>query len=384
MFDRRTLLVRTAQVIGATTLAPGMVLAKAPVDQRFVFIIMRGAADGLSIVAPLKDPHFEEVRGKFISDYQPSEQLDGFFTLHSSLRHTHTLYSKKEVLFAHAVASPYRERSHFDGQNILETGGEIPYKLKEGWMNRMLGLLGTPKPRALAIASTIPMALSGPNRVSSYAPSTLPQASDDVLHKMLALYQDDAELKALWGEALATRERVRDLGAEVDRGAARTGALTAALLAPNDGFRIAMIETGGWDTHALQQTRMTRNLANLDALLVSLQQGLGGAWSQTVVIVATEFGRTVQINGTSGTDHGTGAVAMVLGGSINGGRVLADWPGLAKSALFQGRDLRPTMRLDALIAGTVSGLYNLDPDQTFMTLYPSSKPVQISTNLVRS
>ncbi|HEY1607129.1 MAG TPA: DUF1501 domain-containing protein [Allosphingosinicella sp.] len=382
MIDRRFFLGSAAA--GAALLAaPGIAFARAATDRRFVFIIQRGAADGLSIVAPVGDPAFAGLRGAFVEDAQAGAKLDSFFTLHPALVETAKLYGTGEALFVHAVASPYRDRSHFDGQNVLETGATGAYRLKDGWMNRLLGLLPQGEARAIAVSPTVPMALRGARDVTSYAPSALPTPTDDLLARVGDLYASDPQLAPLWNDAMATRKLTGDLTGGGTNGAA-TGALAARLLAGAEGERVAFIETGGWDTHSGQRGRLATQLKGLDSLLAALKTGLGPDWSNTLVLVATEFGRTAAINGTGGTDHGTASVAMLLGGAVEGGRVAGDWPGLAPAALYQNRDLRPTTDLDALIANALGQHYGLDLGRTAAALFPEGKrPVPIE-GLVRA
>ena len=373
MYDRRSFI--GASVASALTLAlsPRMAFAKAETDKRFVFIIQRGAADGLGIVAPVGDPAFVGARGDLAADFATAAKLDSMFALHPELSVLGGLYTKKQALFAHAVASPYRDRSHFDGQNVLESGGTSAYQVKDGWLNRLLGVLPPTEAKAIAVSATVPLALRGRHDVSSYAPSGLPQASDDLMQRVTMLYQGDSQLHALWSEAMNTRQLTSDLAGGGGANAAATGALAARLLAPADGARIAMIETGGWDTHTQQRQRLAGQLKGLDAMIAALQTGLGPLWNDTMVLVATEFGRTVAINGTGGTDHGTGTAAMLIGGGVRGGRVLADWPGLRPAALFEARDLKPTMQLDAFIGGAVAGHFGVDPARTMAALFPETK-----------
>ncbi|RDE06671.1 DUF1501 domain-containing protein [Sphingomonas aracearum] len=373
MIDRRTLIRSGAAGLAALGLAPRLAFARAETDKRFVFIIQRGAADGLHTLAPVGDPAFASLRGDFAQDFASAPKLDATFALHPSLATVAELYGQKQALFAHAVASPYRDRSHFDGQNVLESGGASAYQLKDGWLNRMLGVLPSGEAKAIAVSATIPMAMRGRRDVSSYAPSALPQASDDLLSRVSLLYQGDSQLHGLWSEALETRQLTSDLAADNGRNAAATGALTARLLAPADGARIAMIETGGWDTHSGERGRLAAQLKGLDALVGALKSGMGPAWADTMVLVATEFGRTAAVNGTGGTDHGTASAAMLMGGGVRGGRVLADWPGVAPAQLYENRDLRPTTQLDAFIAGAVSSHFGVEPGRTMATLFPVSK-----------
>lgn len=384
MIDRRIFLGASAGLTAALGL-PRMALATASGDRRFVFIIQRGAADGLAIVAPTGDPAFAGIRGDFARDSAGGTKLDSMFTLHPALAETGKLYAAREALFVHAVASPYRERSHFDGQNILETGGARAYQRQDGWMNRLVGLLPPEEGKALALTATIPPALRGSNQVSSYAPSALPDASGELMRRVTMLYEGDAQLHALWNQAVETRAMAGDGagGGRRDNGAA-TGALAARLLSGDKGAHIAFIETEGWDTHANQRGALTRNLRNLDALLAALKGGLGAEWNKTLVVVATEFGRTAAPNGTGGTDHGTASAAMLLGGAVAGGRVIADWPGLTRSQLHEGRDLRPTRGLDALIAGALAQHYGLEPKRAMAILFPDARGVAVEEGLMRS
>lgn len=378
MFDRRKFIIGGAAGALSLGFAPRMAFAQAATNKLFVFIIQRGAADGLSTLAPVGDPAFVGIRGALAEDFGGSaaHKIDPMFALHPSLGGLAKFYQAKQALFAHAIASPYRDRSHFDGQNVLESGGNRAYARKDGWMNRMLGLLPSENARAIAVAATVPMALRGTREVASYAPSNLPDASDDLLQRVAMLYQGDAQLHGIWEQATATRLLAGDLAGDNGRNAAATGALAARLMMPDNGARIAMIETGGWDTHAGQRARIGAQLRGLDAMVGALQSGLGDAWGQTMVLVATEFGRTVAVNGTGGTDHGTGASAMLVGGAVKGGRILSDWPGLGQAALYEGRDLKPTMGLDVFIASAVAAHYGLDPARAMTALFPDSPEAQ--------
>jgi uncharacterized protein (DUF1501 family) len=378
--DRRLFLGSAAAAgIGLLT-APQVAVARAMTERRFVFIIQRGAADGLSIVPPVGDPAFAALRGTLTDT--GGTKLDSLFALHPALAETGRMYGAGEALFVHAVASPYRDRSHFDGQNVLETGGTAAYQLRDGWMNRLLGLLPQAEAKAIAVSATVPVALRGSREVGSYAPSNLPAASEDLLARVGELYRGDRQLAPLWAEAMATRKLTSDLGA--DRNAAATGALAARLLSGPEGDRIALIETGGWDTHSGQKGRLAAQLRGLDALLAALKAGLGPAWSDTLVLVATEFGRTAAPNGTNGTDHGTGAAAMLLGGAVKGGRVVSDWPGLRPAQLYEQRDLRPTQDLDALIASALAQHYALDPARVMAALFPHGAKAKPIEGLIRA
>lgn len=374
MLSRRSFIAAGGAASALATLgSPTIAFARAATDRRFVFIIQRGAADGLHIVAPTGDPAYAGLRGDFAQDLVQGTKLGSFFTLHPALPQTARIYGDRQALFVHAVASPYRDRSHFDGQNVLETGGSAAYRLRDGWVNRLLGLLPAGEAKALALSTTVPMALRGTHEVSSYAESQLPSPTDDLLARVSALYAGDQQLHGLWSAAMDTRMKAGDaMGAGGGQTGTATGALAAKMLS-GDGARIAMIETSGWDTHSGQRGRLNTQLRSLDQLLGSLKTGLGADWANTLVVVATEFGRTARPNGTGGTDHGQASVAMLLGGAVRGGTVIADWPGLSDAALYEGRDLKPTTDLDALIAGALAQHYRLEPARVMATLFPETR-----------
>ena len=377
--------------LGATALlaAPRILFAQAATERRFIFIVQRGAADGLNTVIPYAEPAYASARGALAIDGASALKLDGSFALHPSLAKLHALYGAGQASFFHAVASPYRDRSHFDGQNVLETGGNAPYQVKDGWMNRLLGVLPRGGKPAVAFSPGVPLALRGAAEVTSYAPSALPQANEDLMMRVEQLYANDGQLHALWSSALEARNMAGGMGGSVGGGANRQdtaamGRMAAGFLARSDGPRVAMIETDGWDTHSGQNARLAAQLRGLDNLVGGLQDGLGPVWAQTVVLVATEFGRTVAANGTGGTDHGTGAVAMLVGGAVQGGRIVADWPGLAPANLQDGRDLKPTMALDALVAAVCSESFGVDPDRLKRVLFPHGAPAKAFTKLLRA
>jgi uncharacterized protein (DUF1501 family) len=378
--DRRHFL-RALGATGAALVLPNMAFAKANTQQRLLVILQRGAADGLNTVIPYADPSYSTLRKSLAIDVSQAIKLDGMFALHPALKETAKLYSNGQAMLFHAVASPYRERSHFDGQNVLETGGLSPYQLKDGWMNRLLSLLPTPQNNAIAFSASTPMAMRGSMKVSTYAPSRLPEATDDLMLRVSKLYANDESLHIAWESAISTQQMAD--GSTKNNDAKSMGQLAGSFLAKEDGPRIAMIETGGWDTHNAQEGRLSRQLSALDSMVDALKTALGPTWQNTTVLVCTEFGRTAAVNGTQGTDHGTGAVAMLMGGGINGGRVVADWPGLKPADLYQGRDLNPTLSLDALIASVVSSNYNLEPAKVGKTLFPNSVNFKFINGLYR-
>lgn len=374
IINRREILIGSLGLGAASLALPRIAFAATPGSQRkMLFLLLRGAADGMGILAPVGDPHYERLRGELAQDYAGLPQIGGMFAFHPDLKHLSAMFAAGDLVASHAMATSYRERSHFDAQNLIENGGLHAYDLRDGWMNRLLQQMGGNAPRALGIAAAVPVALRGDFPVSSYAPSALPDADDALLARVGAMYMGDPQLHGVWEQALETREMAGDVQDKNLKNAQRAGELAARLMRGADGAGMAMMDLGGWDTHANQRGSLSRALKQLDTLLGAYKTGMGEAWSDTLVLVATEFGRTAKANGTAGTDHGTGSLALALGGAVNGGRVLADWPGLSDSALFERRDLRPTGSLEAFLAGASAEHFRLDPARAFSAMFPQRK-----------
>lgn len=372
--NRRALLTGSLALGASGLVLPRMAFAQGAGTRNLLFVLLRGAADGMAMLAPVGDPAFAALRGATLPDYEGAAQLGSFFAVHPALAEIGKAATAGEALFVHAAATAYRDRSHFDGQNLLETGGTAPYAAPDGWLNRLAGLIHasdrSQPVRALAIAPSVPLAMRGAAPVSNYAPSALPEPSEDLIARVSQLYGQDPELGSLWARALETRAMAADDGLRNLRDADATGQLAASLMHGDDGARIAMIELGGWDTHANQRGAFARSARQLDVLIAAYRTAMGAAWGETLVLVATEFGRTARMNGTGGTDHGTAGAALVMGGSVRGGRVIADWPGLARHQLFETRDLAPTTALESVLAGAVAEHFGLDPAGVMTRLFP--------------
>jgi uncharacterized protein (DUF1501 family) len=356
LLNRRSLLRAGAASIGAWA-SLSLAASGTAGANRFVLVLLRGGLDGLYAVPAIGDPDFAAARGALGQYPEPPRPLGGPFALHPLLSRLHASYAEREMIVVHAVAWPYRERSHFDAQQALESGGARPHELASGWLNRALGGTGT---KGLALSAAIPLVLRGPATVDSWSPSVLPDPSADLVARIERLYVDDPALATALGRARALRS---DAGAMAEMGGTmadgRGGNFVALaqraaeFLALPSGPQVAVLELGGWDSHANQANpngAISNRLRTLDAGIAALRETLQakGVWGRTVVAIVTEFGREVAMNGTQGTDHGTGGAAFVLGGPVKGGRVIADWPGLAKQDRFEGRDLRATTDLRAL------------------------------------
>ena len=389
MTTRRCVLAGGATL---TLLAPFAHLsAAANRDSRFVLVILRGGLDGLAAVPPYAEPAYAQLRGSLALS-KPGAQdgvldLDGTFGLHPALTNLHAMYRAREALVLHAAATPYRERSHFDAQNVLEAGGTTPNAGGGGWMNRALAALDSAGDArdAVALADSVPLVLRGELAVTSWAPSQLPETDDDTLARVRRLYEAaDPQLAASLNGALEAREIAGDaadarMGGRGGQAIAPLASAAARFLSTPDGPRVAVLDAGGWDTHANQgaaQGPLAQRLRAVDAGLQMLKTELGANWRDTTVLVVTEFGRTVAVNGTRGTDHGTAGCAFLVGGAVAGGRVIADWPGLATRDLHEGRDLRATTDLRALFKGVLHERFGVSESALARTVFPSSDAVE--------
>lgn len=396
---RQTLkgLAASAAVVPLLGLRPGLTFAAAPTEKRLAVVILRGAMDSLAAVAPYGDASYEKARGG-LALHRPGEadgalDLDGFFALHPSLAPIMPMWRKGELMIAHAVGIPYRARSHFDGQNILENGTETAHSTPDGWLNRAIVTLGdTDRRLGLAIGPVVPLMLRGAAPVATYAPTGMPEPRDEFLSRVRMLYQTDAALHNALEEGVQSQDfSDRVLGgarAQRQGDQLRENFVAAAkLLAHADGPRIGVIETEGWDTHAGQGIEGGR-LANLfDGLakgFAAMPGAMGRAWDQTAVIAVTEFGRTVAMNGTGGTDHGTGGLAFIFGGAVRGGRVETNWPGLAQGQLLDERDLMPVTDLRSVFKGLLRDHLGVDERDIETSVFPASTAAKPAEGLIRT
>lgn len=328
---------------------------------RLVVVMLRGALDGLAAVPVPGDPDWAALRGE--SGGEAPLPLDGPFALHPRLAGLHGWYREGSLLVLHATASPYRERSHFDAQQLLESGSTRPFEFSTGWLGRAMDAAGQ---RGVALGPAMPVALRGAERATTWAPTREAPADEDLLMRMARLYEGDPALAAPFARA---REQAGGLPPGMATGAgggrrdgnafAERARQAGTFLASEDGPTVAWLEADGWDTHIQQTARLNRLLPALDQGLLALREALGPRWAATTVLVMTEFGRSAVPNGSGGTDHGTGGVAFLAGGAVAGGRVLGDWPGLGRAALLDRRDLRPTTDIRRLIGPVLARQFGL-------------------------
>jgi uncharacterized protein (DUF1501 family) len=394
--SRRALLLGGA-AFAAWAYVPKFARAADTRDPRLIVVILRGALDGLATVAPLSDPDYAGLHGAIALQADgphAAPMLDSFFALHPSMPEFARMYRDKQAAVVHAVATPYRDRSHFDGQDVLESGFPGPGRVQSGWLNRAVEALprGERVASALAIGPTTPLVLRGAAPTVGWAPVSLPQAEDDTAMRLVDLYTHrDPALSAALSQGLQL-EKVA-LGDDMKRkpggnaaAAMRQVARGAAkLMAADDGPRIAALAFDGWDTHANEGGpvgRLAMLLSGLDGALAEFESGLGTHWRDTAIVVATEFGRTARINGTEGTDHGTGTIALLAGGAVKGGRVITDWPSLKAASLYQNRDLAATTDLRAVIKGVLADHLGLSERVLALSVFPDSAAVKPMKGLI--
>jgi uncharacterized protein (DUF1501 family) len=369
-----------------------LALAAAPTQGRLVVILMRGALDGMAAVVPYGDPGLAGLRAELMPGAVGTEggmlDLGGFYGLHPAMTQAHALFQAGELLPVHAIAGHYRSRSHFEAQDYMESGAD--HRMTSGWLNRaVLAMAKPPGPEAaLAVGMTTPLLMRGPAEIGSWAPPSFSQPDPDLYARIAAMNEADP----VTGPAITEGMRDRGFSSAALTDVAKPknayafpalAGMAGKLLAAADGPRVAALELGGWDTHAGQMRRLDGPLRQLDAGLAALKANLGDAWPQTAVLVMTEFGRTARMNGTKGTDHGTGTVAFVAGGRVTGGRVLANWPGLGPDHLLEQRDLQPTMDLRSVAKGLLLSHLSLPP-AALGSVFPDSDGAAPTAGLLRA
>ncbi|HXA35040.1 MAG TPA: DUF1501 domain-containing protein [Steroidobacteraceae bacterium] len=400
---RRCFLMGTG-ALAASVALPRVLFAHAGGDARLVVVILRGALDGLAAVPPHADPHYASLHRELAiaapGVAEGALALDGTFGLHPSFAFLHQRYLAGEVVVFNAVASPYRDRSHFDGQFVLENGLTKPLGSADGWLNRALAALprGTAHSgeRAVAIGLNVPLILRGDAPVFSKSPQSAPEVDEELLARLSDLYSKDDWFSARLTEAVQTEKfagedaNAREAAAVKIAGPDRVGGaarMAATLMRAQGGPEVAVLEAGGWDTHANQggaKGALAQRLAGLDNALRTLADELGPLWARTAVLVATEFGRTAAMNGTRGTDHGTGGCAFLAGGAVRGGRVIADWPGLSRTALLDNRDLRPTLDLRSVFKAVLDEHMHVDAKNLATRIFPDSGGARPLQGLMRA
>jgi uncharacterized protein (DUF1501 family) len=397
VLTRRQFLANTA--VGAATLMiwPKLTFAATGSDTRFLFVLLRGGLDGLESVPPYGDPGYQAIRGALAlspSAAKPAHKLDNVFALHPSFDYAAQLYAQGQFMPVVAAAPPYWGRSHFQAQNCVENGTGKPDGAQTGWLNRCIACM--PGVEGLACAAVMPLTMRGSAKVETWSPPLPTGVNPILLQRLQPLYAADARLAAPFARAVAqqTDSSVPESGAgmTVNRkpGKKQAGGLPVMLAAAGgfmgkvDGPRIAFVEDDGWDTHANEAAIVTRKIAELDAGLKAFHQSVGAMWGRTIVVVATEFGRTAHVNGTGGTDHGTGGSMFLVGGALRGGRVAGQWPGIGSGELYQNRDVHATTDFRSVFKGVLATHLGVAGALLESRVFPGSPRAEPLANLVAS
>ncbi|HUX72434.1 MAG TPA: DUF1501 domain-containing protein [Steroidobacteraceae bacterium] len=395
-----------ASAAGATalTLWPGVTRAATGADSRFLVLMLRGGLDGVHAVPPWGDPAYARARGPMAltpaapaADGAPAAlKLDGTFALHPALAGAAELYARGEFMPLIAAAPPYWGRSHFDAQDCVENGTAVPHGAQTGWLNRAVAAL--PGADGLAVATVMPLMLRGPAAVASWSPPLPLQVNPILLQRLEPLYGEDPRLTAAFAQAIANQGADQAIDRDMRGGGMRGGGMAApaqgrlpglmkaagTFMAQEHGPRIGFVEDYGWDTHANEAPILARKLKELDDAFAAFRAAAAPVWPRTVLIAVTEFGRTAAINGTNGTDHGTGAAMFLAGGALRGGRVGGQWPGMGPGELYQGRDIHATTDIRAVFKGVLAAHLGLTESALASRVFPGSATLAPAEGLLRA
>lgn len=426
--NRRQFLAGTLTAAGALVLWPKLTFAATGSDTRFLLVLLRGGLDGLEAVPPYGDPGYSAIRGALAlspdgsnkPNVPPAHKLDSTFALHPSLDYASQLYAQGQFMPLIAAAPPYWGRSHFDAQDCLENGTAEPHGAQDGWLNRCVASM--PGAEGLAVATVMPLSMRGRGNVSSWSPPLPTQVNPILLQRLQPLYAEDTRLAETFSRAIVQQQgaptlptlqnimpattvmpirnkladmqaiaasRVQEKAALKGKpGKAYAGQLpllmgaAGGFMAKANGPRVGFVEDNGWDTHANEAAILQRKLAELDAGIKAYREAMGDTWNRTIVAVVTEFGRTAAINGTGGTDHGTGGAMFLAGGALRGGHVGGQWPGIGRGQLYQDRDLHATTDLRGVFKGVLATHLGLSESALETRVFPDSGKIAPSENLV--
>lgn len=400
--NRRQFLATTLTAAGALVLWPKLTFAATGSDTRFLLVLLRGGLDGLEAVPPYGDPGYSAIRGALalspdgsnLPGVPPAHKLDSTFALHPALDYASQLYAQGQFMPYVAAAPPYWGRSHFDAQDCLENGTAQPHGAQDGWLNRCVASM--PGVEGLAVATVMPLSMRGRGNVSTWSPPLSTQVNPILLQRLQPLYAQDTRLADTFSRAIAQQEEAPPIrnnamaagGKGGNPVRAQPGQLpllmgaAGGFMAKPNGPRVGFVEDNGWDTHANEAAILQRKLAELDAGIRAYREAMGDRWARTIVAVATEFGRTAAVNGTGGTDHGTGGAMFLAGGSLRGGRVGGQWPGIGRGQLYQDRDLHATTDLRSVFKGVLAAHLGVSEAALETRVFPDSGKVAPIDNMV--
>ena len=336
-------------------------------EKRLLVVLLRGGLDGLAAVPPLADKNLSKIRKDVL--VQGANDLDGFFGIHPNLKFLENEYHSGNAAFVHATSFPYTGRSHFDGQNIMETGSEQAYAVTSGWVGRAMNAAGF---SSLAVSLPIPIILRGNEVNSNYFPTNFSKATKKEYAEVEKMWKSDSQLNGMLKDISSRDTMKHGRGDTID-----LVGYAASQMHKTNGPRVGLLEIDGFDTHALQgneQGEHAELLEDLDNILRVFKERMGPLYDDTAIVTVTEFGRTAFENGTQGTDHGWASSMILAGGLVKGKQVVSDWPGLSKRNLFEDRDLKMTIDARDIYAEVVKTVFDLEDDVISEHVFLGYKP----------
>jgi uncharacterized protein (DUF1501 family) len=339
-------------------------LATSSRKKNLVVIMLRGGMDGLCAVPVIGDKNFEKRRKSIL--IENTIKLNSDFALHPKLIGFNKCWNENTGSIVHATSIPYKQRSHFEGQNLMESGGKVPYQEKTGWVGRAMKLANL-QGDGLALSLPMPLLLRGIPKNNNYFPTWGRLPRKDTLDLLKSVYADSSEDELLqMMDFIKKRKDEQMMGGTGggDRQKNKNLARQAAkYLRKSDGPRVAVFEVNGFDTHAAQggvDGTHTECLVEMDEIINNLRDNLQEAYKDTVILTVTEFGRTIKQNGGNGTEHGYGTAIFMAGGLLKKSQVHTDWPGLKRKEMYEGRDLNATIDARSVYASAMSTVFDLD------------------------
>ena len=338
------------------------VLASTSKKKNLIVIMLRGGMDGLCAVPVIGDKRFEKIR-KGILIENPMK-LDSDFALHPKLKGFSECWHDNTGAIVHATSIPYTARSHFEGQNLMESGGRVPYQEKTGWLGRGMKLANL-KGEGLALSLPMPLLLRGVPKNDNYYPADGRLPREETLELLKSVYADSSEEELLDMMNFIKKRKNEQMGTghSYDKRNNKNLAWKAGQLLSNpNGPRVAVFEINGFDTHAAQggiNGTHTRCLVEMDTIIQNLKISRT-AYANSIILTVTEFGRTIKKNGGNGTEHGYGTAVFLAGGLVKKSQVHTDWPGLKRKEMYEGRDLNATIDARSVYASAMSTVFDLD------------------------
>ncbi len=360
------------------------ILASNQTKKNLVVIMLRGGMDGLCAVPVIGDKDFEKRRKDLLLDN--TIKLDNDFALHPKLKNFHNLWKNNLASIVHATNIPYTKRSHFDGQNLMETGGHVPYAVKTGWLGRGMKIANL-KGDGLALALPMPLLLRGIKKNDNFYPSKKRLPRSELLNLLSTIYKDRTEHEL--ADMMDTiYKRSMEMGGATSMSRSNNSLAYKAWLELQkiNGPRVAVFEVGGFDTHAAQggeNGSHSDSLVEMDGIFKNLEKGLGNEINNTLIVTLTEFGRTIKQNSGRGTEHGYGSAIFLGGGILKESQVFTDWPGLKRKELFEGRDLNSTIDARSVYASAMSTVFDIDFKRVQKEVFWGDKLVNLSDKLFK-